>query len=144
MTKTDEIEQLIPHSGRMCLLDRILRWDEDSIALGTSSHSDTDNPLATARGLRAIHLVEYGAQAMAVHGGLTAMARGAPIRPGMIVSLRNVALGCDYANDLPGELTVEARRLHGSDAAWQYSFRVLHDVAVIAEGRATIALQSGT
>lgn len=141
---TDEIEELIPHAGRMCLLDRILQCDDDGITLATSSHRATGNPLATARGLRAIHLCEYGAQATAVHGGLTAMSHDGPVRPGMLVSLRDVVLACDYVSDLPGELTVEARRLHGSDSAWQYSFRILHNGLLLAEGRATIVIQPNT
>jgi predicted hotdog family 3-hydroxylacyl-ACP dehydratase len=140
MRKPDDIESLIPHAGQMCLLERILAWDEDSITLATTSHRSASNPLTTAQGLRAIHLCEYGAQAMAIHGGLIAEASGLKARPGLLVLLRDVILSCDYADDLPGELTVEARRISASEAAWQYSFRVLHGARPLAEGRATIAV----
>jgi predicted hotdog family 3-hydroxylacyl-ACP dehydratase len=139
MAVDERIAALIPHAGSMCLLERVVHWDNSGVTLATATHRDPDNPLATAAGLRAIHLCEYGAQAMAVHGGLTAQARGERAQPGLLVSLRDVALHCDYVQVLPGELVVEARRLHDSGSAWQYTFRVTHAAVLLAQGRATVS-----
>lgn len=139
MVVDERIAVLIPHAGTMCLLERIDHWDDSSVSLSTTTHRNPDHPLATPSGLRAIHLCEYGAQAMAVHGGLSARARGERALPGLLVSLRNVALHCDFVHDLTGELIVEATRLHDSGAAWQYSFRVLHAGTLLAQGRATVS-----
>jgi len=79
---------------------------------------------------------------MAVHGGLTAKARGERAQPGLLVSLRDVSLGCDFVQDLEGELLVEARRLHESGTAWQYEFRVTHAGRLLAQGRATVSVAS--
>lgn len=136
------IAALVPHAGTMCLLERIEHWDDTSVTVATATHRDPANPLAGRLGLRAIHLCEYGAQAMAVHGGLTAKARGERAQPGLLVSLRDVSLGCDFVQDLEGELLVEARRLHESDTAWQYEFRVTHAGRLLAQGRATVSVAS--
>jgi len=136
------IAALIPHAGAMCLLQRIEHWDDTSVTVATATHRDSANPLASRLGLRAIHLCEYGAQAMAVHGGLTAKARGERAQPGLLVSLRDVSLGCDFVQDLEGELLVEARRLHESGTAWQYEFRVTHAGRLLAQGRATVSVAS--
>ena len=136
------IAALVPHAGAMCLLERIEQWDDTSVTAATATHRDPANPLAGRLGLRAIHLCEYGAQAMAVHGGLTAKARGERAQPGLLVSLRDVSLGCDFVQDLEGELLVEARRLHESDTAWQYEFRVTHAGKLLAQGRATVSVAS--
>lgn len=133
------IAALIPHAGTMCLLERIEHWDDTSVTLATATHRNPDHPLAGRSGLRAIHLCEYGAQAMAVHGGLTAQARGERAQPGLLVSLRDVALHCDFVHEFAGELIVEATRLHDSGSAWQYSFRVLHADTLLAQGRATVS-----
>ena len=133
------IAGLIPHAGAMCLLERIEHWDDSSIVLATGSHRDPANPLAGRSGLRSIHLCEYGAQAMAVHGGLAARARGEHAATGLLVSIRDVALHRDFVHDLEGELRVEARRIHASVSAWQYSFRVTHAGTLIAQGRATVS-----
>jgi predicted hotdog family 3-hydroxylacyl-ACP dehydratase len=139
MAADPRVADLIPHAGAMCLLERVECWDESSITLATSSHRDPANPLAGRSGLRAIHLCEYGAQAMAVHGGLAAQARGERAAPGMLVSLRDVALHRDFIDDLDGELRVNAHRIHASDSAWQYSFRVTHAGVLIAQGRAVVS-----
>ncbi len=123
----------------MCLLERIEYWDDSGIVLTTSTHRDRRNPLAGPSGLRSIHLCEYGAQAMAVHGGLAAQALGRHASPGMLVSLRDVAFHRSFIHDLGGELRVEAQRIHASDSAWQYSFRVTHSGMLLAQGRAVVS-----
>lgn len=144
MSFTHDVASLLPHAGRMCLLERVLDWDDATVTLTTATHRDTANPLLEDGRLRAIHLCEYGAQAMAVHGGLRARARGERARPGFLVSLRDVVLDCDYVHDLAGELVVSARCLHESLSAWQYEFRVTHGPRQLAQGRATVSLASGT
>jgi predicted hotdog family 3-hydroxylacyl-ACP dehydratase len=136
------ISDLVPHAGGMCLLERVVAWDDSSIALATTTHRKPSNPLARDGRLHAIHLCEYGAQAMAVHGGLTAHAHGERAQPGLLVSLREVVLGRDFVDDLDGELLVEARRLHDSGTAWQYEFRVTHAGHLLAQGRATVSVAS--
>jgi predicted hotdog family 3-hydroxylacyl-ACP dehydratase len=136
------ISDLVPHAGSMCLLERVVAWDDSSITLATTTHRKPANPLARDGRLHAIHLCEYGAQAMAVHGGLTAQARGERAQPGLLVSLREVVLGRDFVDELDGELLVEARRLHDSGTAWQYEFRVTHSGQLLAQGRAMVSVAS--
>jgi predicted hotdog family 3-hydroxylacyl-ACP dehydratase len=143
MLERDEILTLIPHQGAMCLLDRVVEWDKDRILLATSTHRAADNPLRLDGRLRAVHLCEYGAQAMAVHGGLSARANGRVAQPGFLVSLREVKLNVDYIEAFDGELHVSAQRLLESAGSWQYSFEVKHDAAVLASGRAAIIARTG-
>jgi predicted hotdog family 3-hydroxylacyl-ACP dehydratase len=138
MPERDAIAALIPHQGTMCLLDRVIEWDKDRVVLATSTHRAADNPLRLDGRLRAVHLCEYGAQAMAVHGGLCAQADGETARPGFLVSLRDVKLQVDFIDQLSGELIVSAQRLMESAASWQYSFEVMHAGEKIANGRAAI------
>lgn len=138
------LASLTPHAGDMSLLERVVSWDEGSVTLATATHRNPANPLADDGRLRSIHLCEYGAQAMAVHGGLRARARGERAQPAMLVSLRDVELHCDYIHDLDGELLVHARPLHSSESAWQYEFRVTHAGQLLALGRATVSLAPPT
>ena len=109
-------QHLIPHRDAMSLLDTVIAWDDDSIELTTQSHRSAENPLRSDGLLRAVHLCEYGAQAMAVHGGLLAQRAGGIAAPGMLVSLR----------------------LLDSGTSWQYAFRVEHERQLLAEGRAAV------
>ena len=134
----DAIARLVPHQGRMCLWQRVLDWDDRRIRLQAFDHVDAAHPLRHRDRLHAVHLCEYGAQAMAVHGGLRGQASGSAPRPGFLVALRGVVLHRDRIDDLDGALEGEADVLVESDAGWQYAFVIRHAGEVIAEGRAAV------
>jgi predicted hotdog family 3-hydroxylacyl-ACP dehydratase len=135
-----DIATLIPHQGAMCLNERLVAWDAQHVVLETTTHRALDNPLRRRGRLRAVHLCEYGAQAMAVHGGLLARDEGRNAQPGLLVSLRGVAFHCAYVDDLAGMLTVEAEKLLDGGGSWQYAFRVKHGERLLAEGRAAVMM----
>lgn len=133
-----DIAALIPHQGGMCLLENVIEWNDVRIVLATTTHRSPDNPLRVDGKLRAIHLCEYGAQAMAVHGALKAAPERAP--PGMLVSLRSVSFAREYIHDLAGPLRIEAVCLQATESSQQYSFRISHGDETLAEGRAAVLL----
>ncbi|MDP9901890.1 hydroxymyristoyl-ACP dehydratase [Variovorax ginsengisoli] len=138
----DGIAARIPHSGRMCLLERLEHWDAQAIHCSTRTHLAPDNPLRTASGLLAPNAIEYAAQAMALHGGLLAT-EGAPPSAGFLASARNVRLSVARLDQLPGALQVHARRLSGDARQVLYEFNV-NDAAgaAVAEGRAVVVLNT--
>ena len=138
MLTKQQWEYLIPHGGAMCLLDAVVAWDDTRIHTTAVSHRDPANPLRSDGILRSVHLCEYGAQAMAIHGGLLAQRDGRVAAPGMLVSLRDVKLHVTRIDDLPDDLDVYAEKLLDGDASWQYAFRVEHDGQLLAEGRAAV------
>jgi predicted hotdog family 3-hydroxylacyl-ACP dehydratase len=132
------ILELIPHQGAMCLWDEVLDWDARSIHVRARNHRDPAHPLRTGEQLRAVHLCEYGAQAMAVHGGLRAREAGGAAKPGLLVALRAIELHVARIDDLPGPLDCIAEVLIDSDSGWQYAFRIHHGETLLAEGRAAV------
>ncbi|MFL6591780.1 MAG: phosphotransferase [Luteimonas sp.] len=132
---------LVPHQGAMCLWDEVVAWDDGSIRLRAWNHRDLAHPLRAGGQLRAVHLCEYGAQAMAVHGGLRAQASGGIAKPGLLVALRGVELHVARIDDLPGALEGGAQMLSDGDGGWQYAFRICHGDVLLAEGRAAVMLQ---
>jgi predicted hotdog family 3-hydroxylacyl-ACP dehydratase len=130
-----DISGLLPHAGHALMIDRVLRWDEAQIQVATLRHRSPHNPLRRAQRLASVHLVEFGAQAMAIHGGLRNRAAGRAIQPALLVSVRDLELQRDYIDDLEGELEITARSLLAGVASWQYAFRVTHAGAHIASGR---------
>ncbi len=137
MTDTDW-RSLIPHRGAMCVLDEVVAWDADTIHARSRSHRSVDNPLRSDGRVRAVHLCEYGAQAMAVHGGLLARAAGGVAAPGFLVALRAVELHVERIDDLPEPLDVYAEKLLGDESGWQYAFRIEHAGSLLATGRAAV------
>ena len=134
MPARDAIAALIPHQGTMCLNERIVAWDARRVVLATASHRAADNPLRTGGRLRALHLAEYGAQAMAVHGGLS----GDAARAGMLVAIRDLKLHVERLDDIPDDLRVEARRLVANPGGLIYSFAVRAGERELATGRVSV------
>jgi predicted hotdog family 3-hydroxylacyl-ACP dehydratase len=136
-------EHLIPHRSAMCLLDAVVAWNEASIHAQSASHRRADNPLRSDGRLRAVHLCEYAAQAMAIHGGLLAQRDGRVAAPGFLVSLRAVKLHVARLDELPHCLDVHADKLIDSAGSFQYAFRVEHAGVLLAEGRAAVMTRDG-
>ena len=134
----EEIARLIPHQGSMCLLDTVTRWDESSIECTTATHRAVGHPLRTGGQLAAVHLIEYGAQAMAVHGGLLARAQGGVAAPGMLVAVRDIQLNVARIDDIAADLTVRAKKLVANPDGWLYFFEVDAGATRLASGRVSV------
>jgi predicted hotdog family 3-hydroxylacyl-ACP dehydratase len=138
----DWIAGHIPHQGRMCLLDRVLFWDSSCIECASNTHRAPDHPLRAHGRLGAACLIEYAAQAMAVHGALLQpQPRGANAF-GMLTSARAVELFVDRLDQVAGELLIRAERQHGDARAALYAFRVRDGEHLLAQGRLSLLLES--
>jgi len=147
MIGRSRIAELIPHAGAMCLLDRAIHWDAEGIRCIATSHRDPGNPLRRQGRLNAVCSVEYAAQAMALHGALTAHEGRTP-RGGLLASVRDMVLHRAELQDCGDELVIEARRLMGEATRVIYEFSVyessLGDAgSAIASGRAAVLLDLG-
>ncbi|WP_020647735.1 hypothetical protein [Solimonas variicoloris] len=133
---------LVPHAGAMCLWDELLAADETTVHVRTRRHADADHPLRRDGRLAALHLIEYGAQAMAVHGGwLAKTADGAGgARPGVLAAVRDLALHVERIDDLAAPLECSARRLVANAGGWMYEFRLHAGERTLATGRASVIL----
>ena len=132
---------LVPHQGAMCLWDEVRGWDAGSIHVAAHNHRDPAHPLRMHGRLHAVPLCEYGAQAMAVHGGLRARQSGGRAKAGLLVALRGIELHVTRIDDLPRTLECVADVLTDGEAGWQYAFRITHAGDLLAEGRAAVMLQ---
>ncbi len=131
-----EIARLIPHQGRMCLLDAVLDCSPARIRCRARSHRDPANPLASEGALLSPAAIEYAAQAMALHGALNVRA-GVTGRPGYIASARGVTLHVPRLDTVEGELQVEAERQVA------YRFTVITEGGqALVDGRVTVVLDT--
>ncbi len=129
---------LIPHQGNMCLLDAVLAWDAQSIHCQARTHRDPQHPLAVDGELAALNLIEYGAQAMAVHGGLLARAGGGVAAPGVLALVREVRFEVARIDDIEADLDVRAQRLVATESGWLYAFDVHVGPRLLAQGRVAV------
>lgn len=137
----EAIAARIPHQGRMCLLERMLDWNEGSIHCHATSHRDADNPLRNPWGLPATSGIEYAAQAMALHGALLASPTGAP-RVGFLASVRGVTLHVDRLDGIADDLDVRAERVTGDDQSILYTFAIAAAGKPLVSGRAAVVLDA--
>jgi predicted hotdog family 3-hydroxylacyl-ACP dehydratase len=137
-----EIAARIPHAGRMCLLDRVLDWDERHIRCEAHSHRAADHPLRERGGLPVWAGIEYAAQAAALHGALL-LATEKP-RAGVLGRLRNVRPGCEWLDRIATPLVFAATLLHRDRAGGIYDFEAHGDGALILQGQFTLMFPEGT
>jgi len=136
-----EIRSLIPHAADMCLLDRVIEWDDKSILCSSETHLNPANPLRHGQQLSALHAFEYGAQAAAVHGGLRARSAGAPAPACYLAALRDAHLHVARLDEVGAPLEIRAQRLFGDGGNTVYQCFISAGATLIAEGRVTIMLQ---
>jgi predicted hotdog family 3-hydroxylacyl-ACP dehydratase len=136
MLSRAQIEALVPHAGSMCLLDRVLQWDETRIVCHAAA-PESGHPLATTQGVPVIAAVEYAAQATALHGALLDGRRKA--RNGMLAKLADVELFAQWLDESSGALDIQAELLVRGTSGCTYSFMVQDASGCRARGRLLVA-----
>ena len=81
-----EVAGLIPHSGKMVLLDRIIAFDDN--ALTAELRVRADGLLGDDKTVPAWAGIEYMAQAIAAYAGIMAKKAGEPIKIGFLLGTR--------------------------------------------------------
>lgn len=132
----EDIAKLIPHTGNMCLLEKIINWNETTLKAQTYTHLKLDNPLRTNDKLKSIHGIEYAAQAMAVHGALL----DKKCQNGYIGSIRNVVVNEAYLPTRKSPLDIHVQALMRSKQGFIYNFSLQCTNQLIISGKITIFL----
>lgn len=137
-------EALIPHRGSMCLVDRVVSFDEASIVCVTASHWVPEHPLRSEDGRLGCAMgLEYAAQAAAIHGGLLAQQAGIRAPAGYLAGARDLRLQRRWLDDLEAELTIRAERLLGSEQSLLYRFTVECQEIPVCDGRLSVFFNVG-
>ena len=121
-------------------MDSVVDWDATSIRCMACSHRDLQNPLRQPEGLPTICGLEYAAQAIGVHIGLTNW-RSQGLTLGYIGSVNMLtlhSLRLDVVND---NLDIDSRKLFEQETRFIYSFTIKAGTAMLLEGRASIFVQ---
>ncbi|MBM4201530.1 MAG: 3-hydroxylacyl-ACP dehydratase [Gammaproteobacteria bacterium] len=139
-----EFGRLIPHTGTMSLLDRVLAWDADGIRCSASSHRNPGHPLAEDGRLHAVCGVEYAAQAVALHAALAAPPDHAaePV-PGYLAGIRRLELMAMRLDDITEDLIVDARCQVADGGGLLYEFDLTAGSHRVLAGSLTILFPRG-
>jgi predicted hotdog family 3-hydroxylacyl-ACP dehydratase len=131
----------IPHQGGMCLLDHVEQWDEQHLRCVATSHRAPDNPLRSHGRLAAAAGIEYAAQAMALHGALTAPPAARP-RAGLLASVRAATLHVGRLDGVAADLAIEVRRFSGDGNNVLYEFSIRAGGQLLIDGRAAVVINA--
>jgi predicted hotdog family 3-hydroxylacyl-ACP dehydratase len=138
MIQGAKLGTLLPHSGRMCLLDEVFAWGDDAIRCRTQTHRQSDNPLRCRAGLPAHCGIEYAGQAMAIHARLTGGVGADTV--GYLASLSEVVVNIEWLDPVAAPLEVSARRISVSASGLKYDFAIEAEHQVLLTGTATVFL----
>lgn len=116
----------IPHAGDMRLWEKVLSFNETDLTCSTQTHLYENNPLKVKGVLSSVNLIEYGAQAIAIHGGLLAHSQtesDTSADMGYIASIKKVTF---FEEHLPArtEINVFAEQIMADDSAKLYQFKI--------------------
>jgi predicted hotdog family 3-hydroxylacyl-ACP dehydratase len=136
------IESHIPHSGRMCLLDEVLDWENDRIRCASGSHRAADHPLRAYGRLGIACGIEIAAQTMAVHGALTAGDASSRPRAGLLAGVRSVHMYATRLDDTQTDVISQATRVAGDADTALYEFELSAAGSILMRGRATVVLDA--
>lgn len=154
LLNSQEIEQHLPHAGKMSLLDKVSYADRSRLSATATSHLNSDNPLRFNGRLATINGIEYAAQAMAIHGFLLTEATLSDtplsevptkdkldsIQTGYIATVRNIDINSPFFPENISTLLVEVEQLMSDNNGFTYQFHISCEKKTLISGKITIFL----
>jgi predicted hotdog family 3-hydroxylacyl-ACP dehydratase len=112
MIERAELETLVPHEGRMFLLDRFLSWDYESGSFVAEAVADESCAFYddSSRGVPVWVAFEYMAQGIAALSGIERRERGSSPKIGFVMSVREFKAGGPFFPK-GSRVRIEAREL---------------------------------
>ena len=143
-----EIARLIPHAGRMVLLDEVVDFTATRLQARSGSHRLADHPLRRDGRLSPCAGAEYAAQATAIHGALLRVdAPDCPeddgARPGVLAMARDIRWTVDRLDTLTDDLEIQVQLLTAQTDSTLYDFRLTAAGAGLLSGRLAIFFPAG-
>lgn len=134
------IERLLPQKGAMCLIDAATEVTAEAIVCLATVWLQ-GNPLGEALGVPALHGVEYGAQAAALHR----LVRGgdrerSAVSGGLLLQVRELRCFVEYLDQLPQPLRISARCAMASSEIARYVFEIHAADLLALRGELTLKL----
>ncbi len=130
------VADLLPHSGRMVLLDRVAAADDENLCAEVAIRADS--AFCDGAAVGAWVGIEYMAQAIAAHAGWLARRRGDAVRVGFLLGSRKYEAAVP-AFAVGSVLQVHAHRvLQGDNGLGAFECRIEHDGTVVATATVTV------
>lgn len=118
------IAELLPHEGKMVLLDKVLKYDEESLTAELVVRDD--GLFGDGKTVPAWLGIEYMAQTVAAHGGMMRRLAGQPINLGFLLGSRR------FISNVPEitvgtSLTVNVKRIIENQGLGVFACQILSE-----------------
>ena len=130
-----EIQELIPHSGNMSLIDSVSYWDKNLIHCWTKSHLCSNNPLRTNLQLHSTILIEYGAQAAAIHASLSSASIDKKMGTAFLASVKHTQWKEETIPQDDEAMELKAEKEHDHNKGAIYTFQIHFNHSPFSEGK---------
>jgi predicted hotdog family 3-hydroxylacyl-ACP dehydratase len=118
------VEELVPHSGKMVLLNRVIEFDEESMVAEVIVRDD--GMFGDGNAVPAWLGVEYMAQTIAALGGMKRRLAGKPLNLGFLLGTRRYDCNVPLF-DVGSVLTVSVKRLLEDQGLGVFECRITAD-----------------
>jgi predicted hotdog family 3-hydroxylacyl-ACP dehydratase len=119
-----DVAELLPHSGKMVLLDRMIECDDKLLSAELVVRND--GLLGNDKTVPAWAGIEYMAQAVAAYAGMMARRAGEPVKPGLLLGTRRYS--SNVAEFKAGStLTVRAEKIIQNDNMAAFECKIQGD-----------------
>jgi len=139
LTDHASIAALIPHQGEMCLIDQVLDWDAEQISARSGTVHQSSNPLLQDGQLYTVVLVEYAAQAAAIHAALAGEGMGRD-RAAVVGAIKSLQLHVPVVATAITELTLTARCILNDPGGAIYQLSAQAADETLMEARVVLVL----
>jgi predicted hotdog family 3-hydroxylacyl-ACP dehydratase len=130
------IEAIVPHRGRMLMVNRLLARDEDMVVV--EAVVAADNVFAEDRGVPAWVGIEFMAQAISAWAGCRGLECGEPARIGFLLGTRRYECHASHFA-IGARLRIEARRdLFGDNGMGMFSCQILEGDTELARAQVSV------
>ena len=123
------------------MLNSVEQWDATSIICLSSTHRNHDNPLRHEGRLGILSGLEFAAQAMGVHVGLTRDTSQRHASIGYLGAVRDLRIYSLSFQQFPEDLTIGAKLILAQQMSFIYAFTIKVKEQSLLEGRASIFIQ---
>lgn len=103
-----EVAELVPHDGKMVLLDSVIEYDQESLVAEVAVRDD--GLFGDGKTVPAWLAIEYMAQTVAAHGGMMCHLAGKPINLGFLLGTRRYNCNVSFLT-VGTQLKVKVERL---------------------------------
>jgi predicted hotdog family 3-hydroxylacyl-ACP dehydratase len=136
VNKFPAIEELVPHTGAMVLLDALVDYRPGYARCLGSVRAGA--PFVRDGAVTSVVTIEYMAQAVAACLGCEALGEGTGVRVGMIIACKQFEAHAEDDLHVGDELVVEVRRIQGNDELSHFDCKLLRGGAPYSSALLTL------